>query len=83
MSNLKKRLNKVAEVVGFDYDSEELKIMCVESILKNNGIVLKEMTAKDLVEELEMNDTLTFDNIGNLVEEWVNSTEENYPEFIQ
>lgn len=83
MGNLRKRLSKVAS-----NDSYDLKVLCVEKILKDNGVTLKAVDglssgqATDVVDYLETNETLTFENITQLVEKWIEETEENYPEML-
>ena len=83
MGNLRKRLSKIASS-----DSYELKVLCVEKILKDNNVTLKAVEglssghATDVVDYLETSETLTFENITQLVEKRIEETEENYPEML-
>lgn len=78
MNRIKQRMSKTAA-----YSTEqELKAICVKKILEDNGVTLAEMSEYDIVDYLQLNDTITFENIEDLVEEWIDDTRENYPEQI-
>ena len=62
---------------------EKLKVLCINEILKDNGVELNNMTANDIIEYLEINDTITFENIEELVKNWIEDTKINYPEYIK
>lgn len=79
MNRIKTRLEKSASS-GM---SSELKKLCVINILNFNGVELNDLTAEDVVEYLEQNNQLTFENIEDLVKQWIEDTRTNYPENLK
>lgn len=78
MNRILARINKAASTEV----ERVLKELCVEHILEDNGVRLSEMSVSDVVDYLEANETLTFENIQDLVEDWIQETEDNYPELL-